>query len=153
MIKVKKLHPDAQLPVRNKEDDAGSDVFSVEQVIIPAGGRRVVSTGIAIQCDGWNDSNDVHPIKYRTKSYIRIAPRSGMAAKNGIDVLAGVVDIIYTGEIKVILHNTDSSDYVVGKGEKIAQIIREVCILDEFQEVDELDETDRNAAGFGSSGK
>ena len=165
MIKVKKLNPEAKLPVRNTSLDAGADVFSVEDVLIPAGETRFVDTGVALQADGFDDIEDIRqqtfiegvlsygaiPSKNRVKSYIRIAPRSGLAFKHCISVLAGVVDLGYLNSLRVGLLNSGKEDFQVTKGMKIAQIIREVCILDEFIEVAELESTDRGTSGFGSS--
>jgi dUTPase len=166
MIKVKKLHEDAQLPVRNTSLDAGADVFSVEDVLIPAGESRFIDTGIALQADGFNDAEDIRqqtfiggvlsygpiPSKNRVKSYLRIAPRSGLAFKHTLQTLAGVVDLGYQNSVKVGLLNSGKEDFQVSKGMKIAQIIREVCILDDFELVEELENSDRNLSGFGSSG-
>ena len=138
MIKVKKVHELAVLPKRNTPTDAGADLYAVEQADIPPLGRKTISTGICIQVpDGF---------------YARIAPRSGLAAKHGIDVLAGVCDSSYRGDIKVVLHNTDSEDtFTVTYGDKIAQLIIEQHFNFEFEETDELNDTLRSDKGFGSS--
>lgn len=142
MIKVKLNHPKAKLPVRNFPTDAGADLFSVEEVIIPPGSRYFVDTGISVECANLPLLN----------FYFRVAPRSGMALRHGIDVLAGVCDESYRGNIKVGLYNTSDQPYKVNVGDKIAQLIQEVCVLDSFVEVESLDVTDRGEAGFGSSG-
>jgi dUTP pyrophosphatase len=90
--------------------------------------------------------------------YGRIAPRSGLALKQGIDVLGGVIDASYRGEIGVILVNTTAKgDELqithIKKGDKIAQLIIEKCHQVEWEEVKELAETDRGAGGFGSTGQ
>lgn len=145
MIRVKLNHPDAKVPVRNFPTDAGADLFSVEEVLIPAGSRYFVNTGISIEF--------VRPYNGDCPDfYFRIAPRSGMAFKNGIDVLAGVCDESYRGDIKVGLYNTSDQPYKVNVGDKIAQIIQEVCVLDNFVESSFVDATARGASGFGSSG-
>ena len=94
VLQVKLLHPDAALPKRGSELAAGYDLCAVESSVIHPGRRGVVSTGIAIR---------VPP-----GTYGRIAPRSGLAVKSGIQVGAGVVDMDYTGEIKVVLFNHDT---------------------------------------------
>ena len=87
-----------------------------------------------------------------TGYYGRIAPRSGLAYKNGIDVLAGVIDSDYRGDIGVILYNTDKGiDFIVKKGDRIAQIIFEVCYSVNFNER-YLDNTVREDGGFGWTG-
>lgn len=159
MVKVLKLHPEAKLPVRNFESDAGADLFSVEDVIIPPNGIAFVDTGIAVQATDkdtlllW-DSNkaDGGDREVAVRSYFRIAPKSGLAYKNGLDILAGVVDLGYTDSIKVGIHNCGTEAYLVEKGSKIAQLIREVCIMDEFIEVASVGSTDRGTGGFGSTG-
>lgn len=85
-------------------------------------------------------------------TYLRIAPRSGLALKFGIDVLAGVVDPGYTGEIGVILQNLGTEPVHVRKGDKIAQGILENAIRADIVEVDELSDSDRGSKGYGSSG-
>jgi dUTP pyrophosphatase len=85
--------------------------------------------------------------------YGRIAPRSGLALKYGIDVLAGVVDAGYRGEICVILYNTDKDNlFHIKTGDRIAQIIIEKYYPMDFVEVEKLDESIRGNSGFGSSG-
>lgn len=140
MIKVKKVHPEAKLPVRNSDSDAGADIFSIENKIIPPLSRAIISTGIVMELPDPN-------------TYIRIAPRSGLAVKNGIDVLAGVVDFGYRGVIGVVLYNTDTvNSFEVQKGDRIAQLIVETCHRSNFVEVDEVSDTTRSDKGFGSSG-
>jgi dUTP pyrophosphatase len=86
--------------------------------------------------------------------YGRIAPRSGLAFKNGIDVLAGVIDPGYRGEIGVVLYNTDQNNmFKISRGDRIAQIIFETYHSVTFQETNSLGETSRSNGGFGSSGK
>lgn len=139
MIKVKKIHELAILPKRNNITDAGADLFSVEQICIEPQGRAIISTGVAIEIpEGF---------------YGRIAPRSGLAAKYGIDVLAGVCDSSYRGEIKVVLINTDKDKpFEITYGDKIAQLIIEQHFNFEFTQVEELSDSSRGANGFGSSG-
>ena len=84
--------------------------------------------------------------------YGRVAPRSGLAYKYGIDVLAGVIDVSYRGEIKVILNNCTHCDgFIVKKGDKIAQLILEKCSTPQVRIVAELSDTDRGEGGFGST--
>ena len=137
-IPVKKLHPDAKIPTRGSEFAAGVDLYSIETVEIPPQGKAMIATGIAVSVPA--------------NTYLRIAPRSGLAAKHGIDVLAGVVDSDYRGEIKVILINHGVDNFVVNKHDRIAQAIVEVIQLAEFTEVEVLSGTVRGAGGFGSTG-
>lgn len=140
MIRVKKEHELAQIPKRANSTDAGADLYSVENIIIPPLSRALVSTGISISIDYYG-------------VYARIAPRSGLALKNGIDVFAGVIDSGYRGVIGVILFNSDKdNDYEVKIGDRIAQLIIENCYYLDFIEVKELDNSSRLYGGFGSTG-
>lgn len=137
-MKIKLLYKNAKTPTRAHDTDAGADLYSVESLGIPPLERKAVETGICIKV----------PEGY----YGRIAPRSGLALKNGIDVLAGVIDSSYTGQIKVILYNTDKDNYhFIESGDKIAQLIIEKHYNFDFELVEELEQTDRGNKGFGSS--
>ena len=139
IVNIKKLNPLAILPARNNATDAGADLRSVEDTIIPPASRKIIDTGLSMEI----------PTGY----YGRIAPRSGLAAKNGIDVLAGVVDSSYRGPIKVVLHNTDQMEsFAVHCGDRIAQIIFEQHWNFEFIETNDLSDSNRSTNGFGSSG-
>lgn len=137
MIPLKILSDKATVPKRALPGSAGLDLSASEDVTIPPRKWKLVSTGLAMQIPGGY--------------YGRIAPRSGLAAKNGIDVLAGVIDENYTGEVKVILMNNDDKEFQVHCGERIAQIIFEKILVDDFEVVSELTETERGANGFGST--
>lgn len=141
MLKVKLLHPDAKVPTRVNPTDCGLDLYSFEEFgnVIAPKERLTVSTGISISIpDGYVG---------------RILPRSGMAANFGIDVLAGVIDSSYRGEIKVVLLNTGNHHFNVCRGDRIAQLVIQKVELWTPRVVDELDETERGSNGFGSSGK
>ena len=136
--KIKRLTSTARIPHRANPTDAGADVHADEATTIRPGERRLVSIGIAMAVpEGF---------------YARIAPRSGLAVKQGIDVMAGVVDSSYRGEVKVLLVNLGNEPYVINIGDRIAQVIIEKCDTREFDDVDDLDETDRGEGGFGSTG-
>lgn len=137
-IFFKKLHDDAVIPTRGSAEAAGLDLTSVETTSIEPGKRVIVATGLSCSL----------PIG----TYLRIAPRSGLAAKHGIDVLAGVIDSDYRGEIKVILQNFGDKALIVNKGDRIAQGILELFTLADVVEVDNLSESDRGSSGFGSTG-
>nr|AAW51453.1 deoxyuridine triphosphatase [Paramecium bursaria Chlorella virus SH6A] len=135
---VKKLVETATTPMRGSEGAAGYDISSVEDVVIPAMGRVAVSTGLSIRVpDG---------------TYGRIAPRSGLAYKYGIDVLAGVIDSDYRGELKAILYNSGERDYIIKTGDRIAQLILEKIETPDVAVVIELEDTIRGGGGFGSTG-
>jgi dUTP pyrophosphatase len=138
MIQVKLLSENAKTPTRNAPTDAGLDLYASEAILIKGQSWKAVGTSISISIpDGY---------------YARIAPRSGMAFKYGIDVFAGVVDSGYRGEIKVILYNAGQKDYLVNTGDKIAQLIIEKCYIWDLKIVNSLDESERGERGFGSSG-
>lgn len=139
MFKVQLRNENAKVPTRADEGSAGYDLTSVENIVIPSRSHVIVDTGISIQIP-----NDC---------YGRVAPRSGLAAKHGIDVLAGVIDSSYTGLIKVILMNNGVNEYVVKSGDRIAQIIFErIYTPQELEVVTTLEESKRGEKGFGSSG-
>jgi dUTP pyrophosphatase len=138
-VYFKKLDPKASLPSRNNVSDAGADLRSIENIIIPPLSRALINTGLALE------------IPYGF--YGRIAPRSGLAVKYGIDVLAGVVDSSYRGPLGVVLYNTDrDKEFIVNVGDRIAQIIFEEHWNFKMEEVSDLSDTSRSNNGFGSSG-
>ena len=136
-VRVKKLSPTARVPNRGSDKAAGHDLYANEGTEIPAREQAVIGTGIAIG------------LPYNT--YRRIAPRSGLAVKHRLMTNAGVIDADYRGEIKVVLVNQGNQPYRVEKGDRIAQLIIEKINNKELQEVTELDDTERNTKGFGSS--
>ena len=164
MIKVKKLNEHARIPEYADNGATGADLFSTEDIMIPPHEWKMIGTGIAIAPNMFCD--------------MQIRPRSGLAAKYGITVLnsPGTIDSSYRGELKVVLINHCGAPYHIAKGHRIAQLvalgnksvtcnvyneremeyeniqiieIERAQFVEEFQE---LDETDRNAGGFGSSG-
>jgi dUTP pyrophosphatase len=140
-LNVTRLVPQAQLPVRSSPGAAGYDLFSTDNYVIMPGRRVVVSTGIAVALP--------------PGTYGRIAPRSGLAVKHGLDTLAGVVDPDYQGEIKVVIQNLDvAQPFIIRPGYRIAQLILEKFSAPEVIEETErtIVETKRGAAGFGSTG-
>jgi len=140
MMKIffKKLDENAVIPTRGSESAAGMDLTSVIDTVVYPDTRAIIATGLSCK-----------PPK---NTYLRIAPRSGLAAKNGIDVLAGVVDSDYRGELKVILQNMGDEPLNIKIGDRIAQAILECYVSADIEEVDTLDETDRGVSGFGSTG-
>lgn len=147
-LKVKLLNPEARLPTYGSDYAAGLDVYSCGNYTIRPGSRECVSTGVALE---WvkNNELDENPKDF----YLRIAPRSGLSFKNGIDVMAGVIDYDYRGEIKVILLNTSDSEFKISKGDKIAQaILTRIIRFNEIDVCENLDHTTRGEGGFGSTG-
>ncbi|HRX63845.1 MAG TPA: dUTP diphosphatase [Candidatus Absconditabacterales bacterium] len=137
-IKFKKLSKLAQIPKQNTPSDAGYDFFSTEDYVLKPGERKLFKTNISCAI----------PSGY----YGRIAPRSGLAYKYGVDVLAGVIDSEYRGDIGIVLINFGEKDFEIKIGDKIAQFIIEKCHYVDWVEVDDLDGTIRSDGGFGSSG-
>jgi dUTP pyrophosphatase len=142
---IAKVVENATIPVRANPFDAGLDLSSCEDITVPARGKAIVDTGIAVQ--------------FPNDCYARIAPRSGLAAKNGLDVGAGVIDYGYTNRIKVILFNHTDVDYEVKSGDRIAQLIFEkIYIPTNIQEVpyddilNHIFDSTRGLSGFGSTG-
>lgn len=138
MLLVKTLHPAAKIPRRESQGAAGYDLSSAVDVTIPPGGRAVVPTGIAIAVP--------------EGTYGRVAPRSGLAAKHGIDVLAGVIDEDYRGEVGAILLNTSSTAFSIAAGDRIAQLVLEKIETPLVSVVTDLGFTARGGGGFGSTG-
>lgn len=113
--------------------------FSAYEYKIPARGKQVVLTDIQIELP--------------TGCYGRLAPRSGLAAKNFIDVGAGVIDEDYRGNVGVVIFNHADEIFEVKKGERIAQLICERIFYPEIEEASTLSATERGDGGFGSTGK
>ncbi|MBL1079674.1 dUTP diphosphatase [Nocardia sp. 2] len=140
-IRLLRLDPGIPVPTRAHEGDAGVDLCTTEDVIIEPGERVLVGTGIAVA------------LPIGTVGLIH--PRSGLAAKHGLSVVntPGTVDAGYRGEIKVCLINHDLRTPVeLRRGDRIAQLLVQKVELVDFVEVDALDETERGAGGYGSSG-
>lgn len=139
-FKLKKVSENAVVPKYAHIGDAGMDLYSVDEKTIPPHGRALISTGIAIALpDGYE---------------AQIRSRSGLALKSGVFVLnsPGTIDTGYTGTIGVVLMNTTDEPFNVKVGDRIAQMVLASVTKGFAIVVDELDETDRGAGGFGSTG-
>ena len=158
-IKTKKINDNATIPTRAHESDAGWDLYALEDRFIQPQHRALIKTGISFSIpDGYVGL---------------IWPRSGLAVKKGIDVLAGVVDAGFRNEISVVLINFnlpnilfdesknsvayksmfgDSNRFVINPGDRIAQLIIERCYSADWKESDSLNESKRGMGGFGSTG-
>jgi dUTP pyrophosphatase len=130
-----------RIPAYAHPGDAGADLVSIEDVLLPAGGRATVGTGLAIALpDGY---------------VAFVVPRSGLAAKHGITIVnsPGTVDAGYRGELRVTLLNTDTSaEYVVRAGDRIAQLVVLPIVRAQFVPVASLPGSARGEGGFGSTG-
>lgn len=141
-VKIKKLRDDARVPIFGTAGSAGCDVFAAidEEIIIQPMQRALIPTGIAVQI----------PAGYE----IQIRSRSGLSWKHGLVVCnsPGTIDSDYRGEIKVILTNLGNEDFVIKPQMKIAQMVLQKVEKIDWQESDNLDDSDRNEGGFGSTG-
>ena len=145
MVKVliKKLNPTIQLPSYKSNGASGMDLMAcIEKPInLEAGKSCLVPTGLSVAF---------------SKEYeIQIRPRSGLAAKNNITVLntPGTIDSDYRGELKIILFNHSSENFMINNNDRIAQMVLVPIIKMELEETNELPETIRGEGGFGSTGK
>ena len=137
-LKIKKLHPNATVPTRAHHDDAGVDVYSCEETVIPPHTTVKVSTGIAYEIpDG----------------YCLFAWDKGSTGSKGLKTLGGVLDSGYRGELFIPIHNLNNEPYTFEGGHKIAQMVIQKVELWEVEEVSELSESKRGVGGFGSTGK
>lgn len=147
-VQIKKMSPligeRFPLPFYASSGAAGMDLCACieEPILIPAGRKARIPTGIALQLP--------------SPDYVALVfPRSGLAAKHGINMAnsVGVIDSDYTGEIQCVLINQEQDDYIVNPGERIAQMVIMPVLQAEFEVVEELSPTERGAGGFGSTGK
>ena len=136
-IRIKRLSNKATIPLRAHKGDCGLDLFSAEEKTIFPNERVLIKTDIAMQI----------PAGY----YGRICDRSGLALKNGITIFGGQIDEIFTGNVGVILFNSDVNLFQVAVGDKIAQMVIEKYYDFPIVEVNALDETERSDRGFGST--
>ncbi|ACD24414.1 MULTISPECIES: dUTP diphosphatase [Clostridium] len=140
ILKIKKINEKAVVPNYAHEGDAGLDLYSVEELLLEAGERALIHTGIQIE------------LPKNTEAQIR--PRSGLALKHGITTLnsPGTIDEGYRGEIGVILINHSRECFKIEEGMKIAQMVIKPIINVQIEEANELSDSERKANGFGSSG-
>ena len=139
-IKIKKLDPKAVIPTRGSDAAAGVDLHAPKALVIHPNSNGVVNTGLAVEIpDGY---------------FGAIFARSGMATRKGLRPAncVGVIDSDYRGEIKVVLHNDSDIIRPVQEGDRVAQLVILPYEPIEFDEVDELNDTDRGIGGFGSTG-
>jgi dUTP pyrophosphatase len=140
-LAIRRLRPDAVVPERAYEGDAGVDLAACDRVVLGPGERAVVGTGLAAEIpDGYAGF---------------VLPRSGLAAHHGLTVVnaPGLIDSGYRGELKVILLNTDRAEpFVVEPGMRVAQLVVQAVEDVRFVEAEELSASKRGAGGHGSSG-
>lgn len=140
-IRLKRLDKGLPLPQRAHRGDAGADLYAAQDLTLAPGERALVGTGIALA------------LPLGTVGLVH--PRSGLAAKHGLSVVntPGTIDADYRGEIKVCLINHDLHEPIeITRGMRIAQLVIQRVELVDFAEVDDLDDTERGAGGYGSTG-
>jgi dUTP pyrophosphatase len=139
LLKFKKVHPDAKLPTKNNASDVGFDVYSVENKAIPARGSAVVDVGLEFA--------DISP-----NFWVKVEGRSGLGFKYGVSPHPGIIDPGYRSNAGIKLYNNTDTEYIVEKGDRIAQFVvyRNYNVI---VEEGEIEESDRGANGFGSSGR
>ena len=141
VVPIKRLDPTVELPTYAYEGDAGLDLRASEDVTLEPFERRLVPTGLAIALpDGYAGF---------------VQPRSGLAIRQGLSIVntPGLIDAHYRGELKIIAINLDARKPIhIRRGDRIAQLVIQAVPAVSLVEVEGLDETDRGAGGFGSSG-
>ncbi|KAF4537132.1 Deoxyuridine 5-triphosphate nucleotidohydrolase [Lasiodiplodia theobromae] len=137
-MQVQLLSENAKAPTKGSAFAAGHDLYSSADTVIPARKWALVPTDIKISVPAG--------------TYGRVAPRSGLAFKHGIDTLAGVIDADYRGPVGVLLANLSDVDFEVKKHDRIAQLVIEKCVMADVAVVEKLEDTVRGAGGFGSTG-
>ena len=153
ILNFKKLHPDAIVPDLGTEDAAALDLYACDSGIIVPKSRRTVGTAIC-----WEPVFDTQAERVALAlgnlftPWLKIEGRSGIAQRNGIDILGGVIDADYRGEIKVLMYNSGDKGFYVEPGMRIAQAVLHLRPRFEVKVVDELSDTKRGAGGFGSTG-
>ena len=141
-LRVRRLVPEAVLPVRAHDGDAGYDLHSIEAATIEPGRRAMVATGVSVEIPEGHAG--------------LVLPRSGTAARHGIALVnaPGLIDSGYRGELKVLLLNTDlDAPFEIAPGDRIAQLVLMRVETPAVEEVDVLTDTVRGDGGFGSSGR
>lgn len=137
-LSVFKMTPEAILPTRVHKDDAGMDIYCLEDITLEPGQGKAIRSGIAMAINVGHVG--------------MVADRSSMA-KRGIKCAGGVIDSGYRGEVHVVLWNISSEIQKISKGERMAQMLIIPIKTPAVQEANELDQTSRGTKGFGSSGR
>ena len=137
IIKFKKMNSEAKIPTYAQEGDAGMDIYSDENIVIKPGESKSIKTGVSAEF---------------SKDCVALIWDKGGIANKGVTTIAGVIDSNYRGEWLVLLLNTSKEDYIIKKGEKVAQAIIQKFENPEIQIAEELNKTPRGEGKFGSTG-
>ena len=137
-VKIQKTDLEIKTPTYAHAGDAGMDLYAAENIIIKPGERKVVATGVKMEIPA---------------GYVGLIwDKSGLASKNGLKTMGGVIDSTYRGEVGVVVMNLGDREYRVEKNAKIAQMLIQRIENIEIEEVNNLENSSRGEGGFGSSG-
>lgn len=138
-LRIQKLDPKAVIPAYAHPGDAGMDVFALERTVLAPGAKTAVRTGVAMEIP---------------HGYVGLVwDKSGLAIKEGLKTLGGVIDAGYRGEVMIGLINLSTKEYVIEAGHKVAQILIQAVERPAIEEAASLTDTSRGTGGFGSTGK
>jgi dUTP pyrophosphatase len=137
-INILRVHPEATLPTRAHPDDAGLDLYNLEDFKMAPGEGKMIKTGIALAVP---------------QGHVGLVADRSSLAKRGLKTAGGVIDAGYRGEIHIVMWNVSKENFELKKGERLAQLMVIPIATPAVVEVKELDSTSRGAKGFGSSGK
>ena len=138
-IYITRIDKTLPIPKHAKVGDAGVDLYCAEKTTVKPKDRAMISTGVKLAFE---------------EGYVALIwDKSGLAAKQGLTNLAGVIDATYRGEYKVVVYNSSDTSYTFEKGDKVAQVLFQKHETAKFEEVDELPPSIRNEDSFGSTGK
>lgn len=138
IVPYRLLSGDASAPETQHKGDAGADLRAAESVLVEAGGRARVDTGVTVELP---------------ENFVGLVwSRSGLSSEHGIEVGAGCIDQGYRGSVEVVLYNHSEEDYAVQRGDRIAQLLLVPVARAVFIPSDELSESVRETQGFGSTG-
>lgn len=138
MLRYKKLTDNAFPPSRGTDDSIGYDLCAAYKKTILPGGKAIILTDLSFQIPEGH--------------YGRIAPRSSMAWKKHTNIGAGVIDRDYTGNVGIVIFNHSTEELEINVGDRVAQLILEKASIFPLEEVISIEETERGAGGFGSTG-
>lgn len=137
-LKVKRVRPEAILPNYAHPGDAGLDIRAALAAQIPSGERKAIPTGLAFELPAGTVG--------------LVWDKSGRALKDGLKTMAGVIDEGFRGEFLVVLTNLSDQPVNIEIGDKIAQLLVQPIVQVEIKEVEEVEDSSRGSAGFGSTG-